>query len=218
MNSENLINELEDNNYSTTILESYLEVENYNKKYSEKLFNFITRCSELEELSEHKYEIQKSLELNKIYFQGYILDSDICNYLKENTNSNYSIEQLRNFINQYENNSNEDLYSYHLALELYELADDIEQIVDDKIEYEMKKIYALTTLIENIENINSNNYEMLYLKIKKELTDNYLNKNLIDDKVFGICIQMLNDIFNYFITGYFDIPDEYLNNANDFSS
>ena len=125
---------MEEKNYSTSILETYIEVEKYNQQINEKLFNFITKCSELEELSGHKFEIQKTIELNKIYFQGYVLDSEICKYLKGNMVNNYSIKQLRNFINQYENKFNKDLSSYYIALELYELADRSQRNQVDKSE------------------------------------------------------------------------------------
>ena len=64
--------------------------------------------------------------------------------------------------------------------------------------------------IKKISNINSNEYEILYNQIKNQLINNYLNRNLIDDKSFNICIQFMNDIFNYYITGYPNIPSEYL--------
>lgn len=204
---------MEEKNYSTSILETYIEVEKYNQQINKKLFNFITKCSELEELSGHKFEIQKTIELNKIYFQGYVLDSEICKYLKGNMVNNYSIKQLRNFINQYENKFNKDLSSYYIALELYELADSIEDLIDDKVEFELKKLSELVNVIGEIENINSNEYEDLYNKVKNEIFSKYLKLILIDYKSFSICTQMINDIFNYFISGYIDIPDEYLHTS-----
>ena len=65
-------------------------------------------------------------------------------------------------------------------------------------------IEPIIILIINVE------YEYLYNEIKNELNSKYLNQNLIDDKSYGICIQILNDIFNFYISGYPDIPDEYL--------
>ena len=50
---------------------------------------------------------------------------------------------------------------------------------------------------------------------KNNIANNYLNNNLIDDKSFDLCIQFMNDIFNYYISGYPDIPDEFLFNKND---
>ena len=122
---------------------------------------FITKCLELETLSNHQYEIQKNIELNKIYFQGYVLESSFCQNLKNSTSQNYSIKQLKNLISNYKNNSKENLISYYTALELYEQADNIENLIDTKIEYEIKKIGELTNTINNIENTNTNEYEML---------------------------------------------------------
>lgn len=83
-------------------------------------------------------------------------------------------------------------------------------MVDNKINLEIDKISELTNTINNVKNIDSGGYEDLYNKIKNELSNKYLNQNLIDDKSYGICIQILNDIFNFYIGGYPDIPDEYL--------
>lgn len=65
-------------------------------------------------------------------------------------------------------------------------------------------------MINNIKNINNNDYEELYNQIINQLNDNYLNQNLIDDKSFSVCKQIINDIFNYYISGYPDIPTEYV--------
>lgn len=192
---------MKDKNYITSILDTYKEVKKYNQQIDEKLISFITKCLEFEKLSEHKYEIQRTFELNKIYFQGYVLDSEICKYLKDNVTNNYSIKQLRIFINQYENNSNEDLSTYYMVLDLYEQADSIEDLIDTKVEYEIKRIYELTSIIGDIENVENDEYEMLYNKIKSEIKSKYLSSNLIDDNSFSICVQILNDIFNYFISG-----------------
>lgn len=202
-----------DENVSVKVLETFIEVENYNQKINDKIFNFITKCSELEELSNHYYGIQKTLELNKNYFQGYVLESYLCNYLKENTNQDYSISQLKEFMNQYATNSSEDYSSYYLALELYEMADEIEELIENKIEYEMTFIYDFDSNIEKLE--ETNQYEELYNSIKDKLTNDLLNNNLIDDNSFGKLLLILNDSFNFFISGYPDIPDEFLFNEND---
>lgn len=199
-----------DDNVSVKVLESYIEVEKFNQKINDKLFSFITRCSDLEELSNHNYSIQKSLELNKNYFQGYVLESYLCNYLKDNSNKDYSISELKAFMNQYANNSDEDYAPYYLALELYEMADEIEELIDKKIEYEMTLLYEYDEDIEKLE--TSKNYEELYNSIKNKLTDELLNKNLIDDTGFSKLMLMLNEVFNFFMIGYPDLTDEYINN------
>lgn len=197
-----------DNNLSVKILESYMDIDKIHDEINNKIFQFITKASELVELSEDMYQIERTIKLNKISLKGYVLDSPCCNLLKENNISNYSIDELRDFLNRYEMSSNEECSSYHLAIVLYELLEEIEKLVDNKIVLEISKISELSNLIENVK--NANDYETLCNEIKKELQTRYLNQNLIDDKSMGICMQIINDIFNYYISGYPDIPDEYL--------
>lgn len=199
-----------DNNLSVKILESYMDIDKMHDEINNKLFQFITKASELVELSEDMYQIERTIKLNKISLKGYVLDSPCCNVLNENGISNYSIDELREYLNRYEMSSNEDSSSYHLAISLYELLEEIEKLVDDKIILEISKISELSNKIENVK--NANDYETLYNEIKSDLQNRYLNQNLIDDKSLGICMQIINDIFNYYISGYPDIPDEYINN------
>lgn len=199
-----------DNNYSVKNLEAYMDIDKIHDSINNKMFQFITKANELVELSENMYQIEKTIKLNKISLKGYILDSPCCSFLKENNISDYTINELKNYLVRYEKSSNEDCTSYYLALSLYELLEEIEKTVDNRINLEIDKISELTNTIRKIKNIDSNEYEYLYNEIKNELNSKYLNQNLIDDKSYGICIQILNDIFNFYISGYPDVPDEYL--------
>ncbi len=199
-----------DNNYSVKILEAYMDIDKIHDSINNKMFQFITKANELVELSENMYQIEKTIKLNKISLKGYILDSPCCSFLKENNISDYTINELKNYLVRYEKSSNEDCTSYYLALSLYELLEEIEKTVDNRISLEIDKISELTNTIRKIKNIDSNEYEYLYNEIKNELNSKYLIQNLIDDKSYGICIQILNDIFNFYISGYPNIPDEYL--------
>lgn len=199
-----------DNNYSVKILEAYMDIDKIHDSINNKMFQFITKANELIELSENMYQIEKTIKLNKISLKGYILDSPCCSFLKENNISDYTINELKNYLVRYEKSSNEDCTSYYLALSLYELLEEIEKTVDNRISLEIDKISELTNTIRKIKNIDSNEYEYLYNEIKNELNSKYLIQNLIDDKSYGICIQILNDIFNFYISGYPDVPDEYL--------
>ena len=134
---------------------------------------------------------------------------------KRNNVLDYTIEELKDYLTKYETSSNEDCSSYHVAILLYELLEEIEKLVDNKVNLEINKLSELDPLIKNISTINSNEYEFLYNQIKNNIANNYLNNNLIDDKSFDLCIQFMNDIFNYYISGYPDIPDEFLFNKND---
>lgn len=196
-------------NLNVKILESYVEIDKIHDDINNKIFNFITKANELVELSEDDYQIEKTLMLNKISLKGYVLDSDLCNQLSENNINDYSINELKNYIIQYEKSFNTDYSQYLLALSLYELIEDIEKQVDSKIELEISELSNIIQSISDIKNTDKTNYENLYYNFKSQLDDCF-KENKLDEKSYGICIQILNDIFNFYISGYPNIPDEYL--------
>ena len=67
-------------NYNEIIMESLKKIREYDQVINNKLLSFITSSIMFEETSNHKFEIQKNIKLNKIYLQGYVLDSPICKY------------------------------------------------------------------------------------------------------------------------------------------
>lgn len=198
-----------DNNLNVKILESYVEIDKIHDDINNKIFNFITKANELVELSEDNYQIEKTLMLNKISLKGYVLDSDLCKQLSENNLNDYSINELENYIIQYEKSFNIDYSQYLLSLSLYELIEDIENKVDSKIELEINELSNIIQNISDIKNIDKTNYENLYYNLKSQL-DSCFKENKLNEKSYGICIQILNDIFNFYISGYSNIPNEYL--------
>ncbi len=201
-------------NFNLKILESYVEIDRIYDKISSKMFDFITNASELVELSEDDYQIEKTIKLNKISLKSYILDSTCCSSLRENNITNYSIEKLKKFFDKYEKIYNEDLSKYHLALSLYEMLEEIEKLVDKKIELEISEISKIYGNVVNIKSMVSGEYEKLYFDSKNKIDTEYKD-NKINDEVYNLCIQFLNDIFNFYIGGYPNIPDEYLYNGQD---
>lgn len=194
------------------IKEVYEQIEKYNSDINNKLREFINRCLNFEKYYNHKYELQKTLKLNKTFFQCYISESDVCYFLKEYNHTESSLEELKKIMKNYEKNSGTNLGSYYEAIDLCQMVDDIEELVDKKIEYEMTKVYRYSKLIKEIEDINSDKYQELCERIKNDIVKNQFNKGLIDNSTMHIIGQMLNEIFNYFISGYPVIPDEFLNN------
>lgn len=203
-----------DNNLNVKILESYVEIDKIHDGINSKIFSFITKANELVELSEDDYQIEKTLLLNKISLKGYVLESDLCNQLSENNINDYSIDELKNYIIQYEKSFNTDYSKYLLSLSLYEQVEQIEKLVDSKIELEIKELSKIISDINSISNMDKLEYEKLYINSKNQLDDYYKNEKL-DDKSYNICIQILNDIFNFYISGYPTIPDEYLYKNDD---
>lgn len=197
------------NDLNLKVLESYVEIDKIHDDINNKLFNFITKANELVELSEDDYQIEKTLKLNKISLKGFILDSSCCINLNMNNIINYSIQELKAYLMQYENKYNEDYSKYYLAVSLYELIEEIENLIDSKISLEIENLSRIIPNIKSIKEIDKAKYEEVYFNSK-----NYINKyfkNLkLDEKTYDICIQSLNNIFNFYISGYPNIPDEYL--------
>lgn len=203
-----------DDNLNVKILESYVEIDKIHDDINKKMFDFITKANELVELSEDDYQIEMTLRLNKISLKGYVLDSELCMQLEEKNIKDYSIDELKNYLTQYEKTYNADCLKYLLALSLYEQIENIEKLVDSKIDLEIKELSKIISDINSISNIDKLAYEKLYINSKNQLDDYYKNEKL-DDKSYSICIQILNDIFNFYIGGYPIIPDEYLYKNDD---
>ncbi|MBD9085052.1 hypothetical protein EGP64_00045, partial [bacterium] len=54
------------------ILESYVEIDKVHDEINNKIFKIITQASELVELSDDDYQIERTLKLNKISLKGYV--------------------------------------------------------------------------------------------------------------------------------------------------
>ena len=197
-------------NLNVKILESYVEIDKIHDDINKAMFNFITKANELVNLSEDDYQIEMTLRLNKISLKGYVLDSEICTQLHENNITDYSIDELKQYLTQYEKTYNTDCLKYLLALSLYEQVEQIEKLVDSKINLEINELNKIIPNITTISNVDKSEYERLYTNLKNVLDEYYKNQKL-DDKSHNICIQILNDIFEFYINGYPNIPNEYLN-------
>lgn len=188
-------------NIKGVILEIFTEKQNYDEKYSNLMFSFVMKAYELVDLSENLYQLEQTIELNKISLKDYILNSEICTFLKNNNISNYSIDDLKKFMQKYEKQNISDITSYKLALELYENLDEIKDIENSKIDYEINKMSNILKDISIIKDIDKDKYHDLYTSLLQQIKVNYLDNNLIDDKTNNYVTQILNDIFNYYLYG-----------------
>ena len=193
-------------NIGVEILEIFTEKQNYDEKYNNLMFSFVTKAYELVDLSEDLYQLEHTIKLNQISLKDYILNSEICSFLKNNNINNYSTEDLKEFMQKYENQNISDITSYKLALELYEKLDEIKNIENAKIDYEINRMSNILEDIINIENIDKNKYQDLYNRLLEQIKVKNLDDNLIDDKINNYVVQILNDIFNYYLYGNKEIP------------
>ncbi len=193
-------------NIGVEILEIFTEKQNYDEKYNNLMFSFVTKAYELVDLSEDLYQLEHTIKLNQISLKDYILNSEICSFLKNNNINNYSIEDLKKFMQKYEIQNISDITSYKLALELYEKLDEIKNIENAKIDYEINRMSNILEDISNVESIDKDKYQDLYNRLLEQIKVNYLDNNLIDDKINNCVVQILNDIFNYYLYGNKEIP------------
>lgn len=193
-------------NIGIEILEIFTEKQNYDEKYNNLMFSFVTKAYELVDLSEDLYQLERTIKLNQISLKDYILNSEICSFLKNNNINNYSIEDLKEFMQKYENQNISDITSYKLALELYEKLDEIKNIENAKIDYEINRMSNILQDIRNVENIDKDKYQYLYNRLLEQIKVKYLDNNFIDDKINNYIVQILNDIFNYYLYGNKEIP------------
>ena len=193
-------------NIKDEILEIFTEKQNYDEKYNSLMFDFLTKAYELVELSEDLYQVENTIKLNQISLKDYILNSEICNFLKKNNFNNYSIEDLKEYMQKCENQNISNIASYKLALELYEKLEEIKDIENSKIDYEVSRMSNLLDNINNIESIDKDKYQDLYNDLLQQVKVKYLDNNLIDNRLNNYVVQILNDIFNYYLYGNKEVP------------
>ena len=185
------------------VKEIILKVSAYNKQIEEQLEDFTTGCYTLKETSAGKYQVQKTTLLNKIYLQGYILDSKLCRQFKANNITNYSLTNLRDYITKNYNNLDTDYTSYYQALSLYEKANNLEELNDDKIELEIDLLSNYEKDIEKLkyQELKKEQLVAFYKEIKEKLVKKLTN-NIMASQTKNSILIILNDVFEFFWSGY----------------
>lgn len=185
------------------VKEIILKVSAYNKQIEEQLEDFTTGCYTLKETSAGKYQVQKTTPLNKIYLQGYILDSKLCKQFKANNITNYSLTNLRDYITKNYNNLDTDYTSYYQALSLYEKANNLEELIDDKIELEIDLLSNYEKDIEKLkyQELKKEQLVAFYKEIKEKLVKKLTN-NIMAIQTKNSILIILNDVFEFFWSGY----------------
>lgn len=183
--------------------EIILKIDDYNKSIEEKLAHFINGCYLLKDSSNGNYQIQKTITENKIYFQGYVLDSKLCQKFKENNIKDYSLANLKDYISKHFNDLDTDYTPYYQALSLYEEATNLEDLIDEKIKLEIDFIHSFVKEIEILkyQEIANEKLVSLYKEIKSKLLKN-LSRSNPSIQVQNNIIIILNDIFSFFWSGY----------------
>ena len=62
--------------------------------------------------------------------------------------------------------------------------------------------------VRNVKSVSKDKYRDLYDHLLQQIKVKYLDQNLIDNKMNNCIIQILNDIFNYYLYGNKEVPIE----------
>ena len=65
--------------------------------------------------------------------------------------------------------------------------------------------------VNGIKNITNDTWRNLYDNLMQQIKEDILNR-VLNDKKAGLVVQMLDDIFNYYLYGYPKIPIELVKN------
>ena len=182
------------------------ESKKYDEKYNSLLINILSNAETLVDISNGVYQIEHTIRANKISLKDYVLNSDICIILKDNNISNYSIEDLRNYISKYNSQSTE---PYSLALNLYEEFEQLEKCEKDKVEYEVNSLKGLIDF-NDISKLSKEELDNLYEIVITKINDYSLSNDLKESANI-----MVNDIFNYYKNGNKEI---HINSLKDISN
>ena len=178
--------------------EKILQISNSRKKfevrYNDLILEFITKAYELVDLSNDVYQVEKTIKLNKISLKDYVLSSKICEQLKNNNISNYTINDLKKYFEDYEKQTSEDITVYKKALYLYELLKEIEKIEADKIKYLIDELDSVCNIRE-INSVDNNRYQELYNRLLNSM------KSRVRDEIYLKFSRMIDDIFSYYLYG-----------------
>lgn len=165
--------------------------------YSQTLYQYLNDSGELVQLTEELYQIEDTLELNRVSLKALILESSLCKMLDKN-GIEYSLHDLKNYLYQNMNNPEIDVEVIGKEINLYET---IERLVD----YENGQIDNMMKLISNIIGVNivprfedvsniTNNKNEVINKI-----NNMFEINILDQFTHDLLVNMVNQVFDNYL-------------------
>ena len=153
-------------------------------------------------------EINVANEILEIYIEKQSYDEKHINLMFDFTTHAADLVELSAGIYQIEHS----IRLNQISLKDYILNSDIclklaalKNTEDDKINMEMIRMKNIIKDIVDIYQKEKREYQELYNTLLNQLKSNYLNTNRIDEKIYNYGVQILNDIFNYYLDGNKDL-------------
>lgn len=180
------------------IINGINELYNYHIDFENVFINYLSEfyneAEKLVTLSNGKYQIEKNIKLNKISIKGYILDSDI---IKKINLDEFRLFELKQYLNSVKS---DDKYNIMIAIKLYEILDNMEQVELNQISNSLYYIQMITGSLFEEEIEDKGNLSTIYNNLLN-IINNYKKSNILNDDLYNKTIYCLNFLFNYYING-----------------
>lgn len=191
---------LNENQKNTRIIILTMLIDNkmFCQAYSNQIYLCLQRCAELVELLDGLYQVETTLELNRISLKGLILESSLCKML-DNNKIEYTLLDLKKYLYQFMDNENIDFEVIEKEILLYETIDNlilVEKMQMDEIVYKINDILKLDLSFENTIDssllLQSKNKIMIEVKKLLEL-------NVLDQEIYIMFDNLVNQVLNFYL-------------------
>ena len=218
------------------VYEGYIFKCSKEREYQESLISTLKMASDMVIKSNGSYQIQDTIEFNKIALKGHIIDSDdYKELLRRANNKDITRDDIR--VAYLENDKshvkNQDING---ALILYEKFEDLEEIeqakmfricncLNDLIGKDIVSNYKEENIINEdgkaiirMTNKTEDELKANYNKAMARIDELYVNEGILDIQTKNLSMEMINELFNYYEHGNKKIPTMNQQFSNNFDS
>ena len=173
----------------------YQSESEYNALYN----NFLSLAPELVNLSSGMYQLEESIKLNKISIKGYILESEFVLDLNRVNITEFSLEELKEYVIQYSSSMNKRLDDISLGIKLYEMLENLDDIKNGEIKYLINGLEEIfNQKLSDLDLLERPLLNNLYNQLISE-TNVMFNKQVLDNKIRGYLVSIINFVFGFYM-------------------
>ena len=188
----------ETKNIRLTVLQLKLYKIGEDNKYFNLLSEFLKMADNMVEKSNGIYQLEDTIRLNKISLKGYVLESKFCQKLKEDGIENFTLDELKKYLLEYQMDFDVETISF--ALKMYEIIDKIENIENEEIKKMLETLEQIYNDKLRYNLINKDELDSKYSIIINDINNKYDSK-ILDEISRNCLIEIVNKIFDYYKNG-----------------
>ncbi|MBO4245817.1 MAG: hypothetical protein J5892_03675 [Bacilli bacterium] len=186
------------------IYQCFIEKILQHNKYKDTLKNFLESANNFVNTSKGSYQVEDTVDDNLISLKGYILNSDYVNYLKDKNINTFSKADLRYlYPAMFKKEFGYEPTDIYEAITLMEQIDNLKNI-ESEIAYQIA--FHLKNIIDKSLLPNRNKSEDELNKNYEDAKNSIINAKELDSNSKRIAMRLLDDLFNYYLSGNKKIP------------